>query len=229
MRTVLEAKDITKNFYMGSHRIAALKKTNLDITLGSINVFVGKSGSGKSTLLNILGGLLKPDSGEVLIEDIPLFRGNESARTKLRCRKIGYIFQNFNLIDELSVINNIRLPVDIACREYDKQAEKEIFDMLELNDRLLFYPDQLSGGERQRTAIARALLMDPMLILADEPTGNLDLESAKNFMSYVEKTNKNRAQTYVIVTHDQEWRKIAHHVYKMSDGVLIKEPTNECR
>jgi ABC-type antimicrobial peptide transport system, ATPase component len=219
----LEAKDICKNYYSGKYRVEALKTTSFSVSEGSINVIAGKSGSGKSTLLNILGGLIKPDAGQVFVEQQSLYEVSDSKRTCLRNQKIGFIFQRYNLINELSIINNIRLPFDIAGLPYDVQAEKEIVSMLEINERLSFYPEQLSGGECQRTAIARALLMKPAIILADEPTGNLDLESGKNVMNFVETTNRERNQTYVIVTHDLEWLKIAHYVYKMSDGILSAE------
>ncbi len=220
---MLEARNISKNFYSGKYKVEALKKTSFIVNKGNIIVVVGKSGSGKSTLLNVLGGLIKPDGGHVFVEQLSLYEVSESERTRLRSRKIGFIFQSFNLINELSIINNIRLPFDIAGLPYDKQTEKEIVSMLDINERLHFYPEQISGGERQRTAIARALLMKPAIILADEPTGNLDLESGRNIMNFVETTNHERNQTYIIVTHDLEWLKIAHHVYKMSDGMLTAE------
>lgn len=220
MISVLEAKNISKNYYSSRYQIEALKKVSLSVSKGSVVVITGKSGSGKSTLLNVLGGLVKPDKGQVYIEKQSLYEINESNRTWLRSKKIGFIFQNFNLINELSIINNIRLPFDIAGLPYDRHAEKEIFSMLDINDRLLFYPEQLSGGERQRTAIARALLMRPAIILADEPTGNIDLESGKNFMNFVERANREHNQTFIIVTHDLEWLKIAHSIYKISDGIL---------
>ena len=223
MSTVLEARNISKNFYSGKYKVEALKKTSFIIKKGNIIVVVGKSGSGKSTLLNVLGGLVKPDEGQVLVEELSLYEVSESKRTNMRSKKIGFIFQSFNLINELSVINNIRLPFDITGMPYDQETEKEIVNMLDISERLDFYPEQLSGGERQRTAIARALLMRPAIILADEPTGNLDLESGKNVMNFVETTNREFNQTYIVVTHDLEWLKIAHHVYKMSDGIILPE------
>jgi putative ABC transport system ATP-binding protein len=220
---VLQASNICKNYYSNSVKVEALKPTNLNISVGSINVFFGRSGSGKSTLLKVLGGLLKPDDGQVLIEEQSIYLLSETCRTHLRSLKAGFVFQEFNLINELSVINNIRLPFDINDLPYDLRSEDEIISMLDLEKRLHFYPDQLSGGERQRTAIARALLMKPSLIFADEPTGNLDVDSGKSVMDFVETSNRQRNQTYIIVTHDVEWLKIAHHVFKMSDGNLSAE------
>lgn len=223
MNAVLQASNICKNFYSDRVKVEALKPTNLSISGGSINVIIGRSGSGKSTLLKVLGGLIKPDDGQVLIEEQSIYSLSEASRTRLRSLKVGFVFQEFNLIYELSVINNIRLPFDINRLPYDLQTEKEIISMLDLENRLSFYPDQLSGGERQRTAIARALLMKPSIILADEPTGNLDSDSGKNVMDFVETSNRLRNQTYVIVTHDVEWLKIAHHAFRMCDGNLTAE------
>lgn len=223
MNDVLQASNISKNFYSDRVKVEALKPTNLSISGGSINVIIGRSGSGKSTLLKVLGGLIKPDDGQVLIEEQSIYSLSEASRTRLRSLKVGFVFQEFNLIYELSVINNIRLPFDINRLPYDLQTEKEIISMLDLEKRLSFYPDQLSGGERQRTAIARALLMKPSIILADEPTGNLDSDSGKNVMDFVETSNRLRNQTYVIVTHDVEWLKIAHHAFRMCDGHLTAE------
>ena len=152
-----------------------------------------------------------------------IYKLGEKERAKIRNQKCGFIYQTFNLINELSVINNIRLPFDIAGKPYDTKRERELLAILDLEKRKHFYPSQLSGGERQRTAVARALLMQPSIILADEPTGNLDLESGNKLMAFVKRTNEEQGQTYVIVTHDLEWLKIAHKVYRMSDGKLVRE------
>ena len=223
MDRILNVKNISKSYKIGSTKVQALKSTTLEIKKGEIVVVIGKSGSGKSTLLNILGGLIVPDSGEVMLDGTNLYGLSEKERAKIRNQKCGFIYQNFNLINELSVINNIRLPFDIAGKPYNIKREKELLDILDLGKRRNFYPAQLSGGERQRTAVARALLMEPSIILADEPTGNLDLESGNKLMAFVKRTNREQGQTYVIVTHDLEWLKIAHIVYRMSDGRLEQE------
>jgi len=223
MSAILQTNGICKRFRSGPSIVEALKPTNFSVESGDIVAIIGKSGSGKSTLLHVLGGLLLPDGGEVLVDGISLYGVNEAQRTKLRTQNIGFIFQSFNLIQELSVLNNIRLPFDIARRPYDRAAEQEIIAMLGIEDRLRFFPDQLSGGERQRVATARALLMKPSIILADEPTGNLDLESGQALMGFVKDSNKAQGQTYIIVTHDLEWTKLANKVYRMSDGVLRLE------
>ena len=223
MGKILTVKGISKNYKIGNTQVHALKSTTLDINKGEIVVVIGKSGSGKSTFLNILGGLIVPDSGEVLLDGKNLYKLGEKERAEIRNQKCGFIYQSFNLINELSVINNIRLPFDIAGKPYDTKRERELLAILDLEKRKHFYPSQLSGGERQRTAVARALLMEPSIILADEPTGNLDLESGNKLMAFVKRTNEEHGQTYVIVTHDLEWLKIAHKVYRMSDGKLVRE------
>ena len=223
MDSILTVKNISKSYKMGNAQVHALKRTTLEIKKGEIVVVIGKSGSGKSTLLNVLGGLIVPDSGEVLLDGKNLYALSEKERARIRNQKCGFIYQNFNLINALSVINNIRLPFDIAGKPYNTKREKELLDILDLGKRRNFYPTQLSGGERQRTAVARALLMEPSIILADEPTGNLDLESGNKLMAFVKRTNREQGQTYVIVTHDLEWLKIAHTVYRMSDGRLERE------
>lgn len=223
MDRILTVKNISKSYKIGNAQVHALKSTTLEIKKGEIVVVIGKSGSGKSTLLNVLGGLIVPDSGKVLLDGKNLYALSEKERARIRNQKCGFIYQNFNLINELSVINNIRLPFDIAGKPYNTKREKELLDILDLGKRRNFYPTQLSGGERQRTAVARALLMEPSIILADEPTGNLDLESGNKLMAFVKRTNREQGQTYVIVTHDLEWLKIAHTVYRMSDGRLVRE------
>lgn len=223
MSDVLTASNISKTFYSGKVVVEALKPSTLRIIDGTINVIIGRSGSGKSTLLKVLGGLMKPSEGQVFIEGNSIYSLSEKKLASLRSMRVGFVFQEFNLINELSVINNIRLPFDINSIPYDSAAEDEIFSMLNLKHRLKFFPDQLSGGERQRTAIARALLMKPRIILADEPTGNLDLDSAKNVMDFVETSNRQMKQTFVIVTHDVEWLKIANNVFTMSDGYLSSD------
>ena len=223
MDRILTVKNISKSYKIGNAQVHALKSTTIEIKKGEIVVVIGKSGSGKSTLLNVLGGLIVPDSGEVLLDGKNLYALSEKERARIRNQKCGFIYQNFNLINELSVINNIRLPFDIAGKPYNTKREKELLDVLDLGKRRNFYPTQLSGGERQRTAVARALLMEPSIILADEPTGNLDLESGNKLMAFVKRTNREQGQTYVIVTHDLEWLKIAHKVYRMSDGKLVRE------
>ena len=217
---ILIAENIVRTYSSGGQKVNAIKGINLTVMKGEIVIIVGRSGSGKTTFLNVLGGLLTPDSGNVLIRGKSLYKLSEKERAAIRNKEYGFVFQNFNLINELSVLNNIRLPYDIASKYYDIELERKVLKMLGLEKRVKFYPEQLSGGEKQRVAIARALLMNPKIILAYESTGNLDGESRKNFMNFVMKNNEKYQQTFLIVTHDIEWKKIAHRVYTMDDGKL---------
>lgn len=223
MEKALEAVSVSKKYKSQNVVVHALKETSISINKGEIVVIIGKSGSGKSTLLNVLGGLIKPDTGKVLLSDKSIYDISEKERAYIRNTQCGFVYQSFNLLNELNVINNIRLPFDIAGKSYDTKKEKELLSVLGLTKREHFFPEQLSGGERQRVAIARSLLMEPSIILADEPTGNLDVNSGKALMDLIVDSNKNRNQTYIIVTHDLEWLKVAHTVYRMSDGVLQPE------
>lgn len=169
MNKILETRHLVKTYKNGSTVVHALDDVSFSISQGDLAVILGKSGSGKSTLLDTIGGIEKPDQGEVLLNGISLYELRENERANIRSSCIGYIFQTFNLIEELTALENIRLPQDICGRTYEKQLEQDICTMLEIEARLHFYPDQLSGGERQRVAIARALLMKPQIVLADEP------------------------------------------------------------
>lgn len=219
---ILYAEQISKTYQSGKIAIQALKPSTLAIEPGTVNVVMGRSGSGKSTLLKVLGGLSQTDSGRVVLDGQSIYDLNESRLAGLRGRKVGFVFQDFNLISEMSALQNIRLPFDINRLPYDLAAEEELFELLRLKNRLNFYPDQLSGGERQRVAIARALLLKPSLVLADEPTGNLDYETAKSVVDFFQRCNQQRRQTMIIVTHDSEWLRIAGRIFTMKDGFLTE-------
>jgi len=227
MNKILETRHLVKTYKNGSTVVHALDDVSFSISQGDLAVILGKSGSGKSTLLDTIGGIEKPDQGEVLLNGISLYELRENERANIRSSCIGYIFQTFNLIEELTALENIRLPQDICGRTYEKQLEQDICSMLEIEARLYFYPDQLSGGERQRVAIARALLMKPQIVLADEPTGNLDSGTARQFMEFVRRSNAELGQTFVVVTHDKSWLDIAKTVYWMKDGSLEEYEENE--
>ncbi len=217
---ILKAENITKTYRANDVVVRAVDHISFTAEPGDLSVILGKSGSGKSTLLHVLGGIEKPDSGEVFINGKALYRLKEAERARVRSEYVGFVFQNFNLIDELTVLENIRLPSDIRGNRYDLSFEERILSVLEMTPRLDFYPAQLSGGERQRAAIARALLMKPQIVLADEPTGNLDSQTGRQFMQLVERSNRELGQTFVIVTHDHAWVEIAKNVYAISDGHL---------
>lgn len=217
---IIEAVGISKRYQVGDVIVDALKSSDIHIEEKDIISIIGKSGSGKSTLMSVLGGILVPEQGKVLLKGQDLYQLSEDERTKLRRKEIGFVFQNFNLIDELTVLENIRLPFDIQNRKYDKEYEQYLISILGIKERLNFYPHRLSGGERQRVAIARALLLKPSVILADEPTGNLDTVSGEQFMECVRVCNQNLGQTFVIVTHNMELAMQATRVLHMVDGNL---------
>ncbi len=220
LEAILKVTDISKSYESGQLKVEAVKKTSFYASKGEIIVITGRSGSGKSTFLNMIGGLLEPDQGSVDIKGESLFHMKESARSSFRGREIGFIFQSFHLVQELNVLNNMRLPFDIMNQKYNQEYENTLIDLLGLGERLNFYPDQLSGGERQRVAISRALLTQPAIILADEPTGNLDVETGKQIMGLIQRTKELLSQTYIVVTHDLEWLSVADRTYTMADGVL---------
>lgn len=217
---ILKAQNIIKTYQTGHIIVRAVDDVSFSVESGDLTVILGKSGSGKSTLLNVIGGIEKPDSGEVFINGKALYQLREAERARLRSTYVGYIFQSFNLIDELTVLENIRLPLDLNGIRYNLPFEEMLFSTLEIDTRLNFYPGQLSGGERQRAAIARALLMKPRIVLADEPTGNLDSKTGRQLIDLVEKSNRELGQTFVIVTHDPAWLEIAKKVYYVKDGHL---------
>ena len=184
---------------------------------------VGRSGSGKSTLLNLLSGVDSPTSGNVIVADKTINLMSDKEITQFRTMHIGMIFQNYNLINELTVLENIRLPLDLTNQPYDTVFEKELIEMLELNERLKFRPSQLSGGQQQRVAIARALITKPDIILADEPTGNLDKNTGDTFFKYIIETNKKYNQTYIIVTHNQELANNTNRIITIDDGIIVSD------
>ncbi|MCF0228295.1 MAG: ABC transporter ATP-binding protein [Parasporobacterium sp.] len=233
MGKIIQINNLYKEYRSKSCTVSVLKDINLEIERGEIAVLLGRSGSGKTTLLNVIGGLLTPDKGNVLIDGQELYGGtkdlfglglggiSESRRAEIRNKKIGYIYQDINLINELNVLENIRLPFDIAGRRYDIEYENKIIDMLRLRDRLRFYPAQLSGGERQRTAIARAMVKKPSIILADEPNGNLDSRTGRELMEFIKEFGREQSQTFLVVTHDKTWLEYADKVYEISDGEVL--------
>lgn len=220
METVIKVRNVSKEYKNKNISVKALDDVSFNVEKGKIVVLLGRSGAGKSTLLNIIGGLLEPGKGNVFIEGKELYGISDGKRADIRNEKIGYVYQNINLVNELNVMENIRLPFDISCKKYNVEYEAEVISMLKLEDRLNFYPCQLSGGERQRVAIARALVKKPSIILADEPNGNIDFEAGKRLMKYVKMSNEKMEQTFFIVTHDYMWLDIADCVYELVDGKI---------
>lgn len=218
MDYVIEIRNIKKCYQQGEDQVTAVDIPELKFRRGKITAIVGRSGSGKSTLLNILGGMDKPTAGDVFVDGVNLFQNKNL--TQFRTQKIGFVFQDYNLIPELTVTENIRLPLLLTNRTIDGAYEKDIVDMLELQERLSFYPKQLSGGQKQRAAIARALITKPSVILADEPTGSIDLKSSHQLIQYIKQSHEQLNQTFIIVTHDPEVSKCADEIITLEDGKI---------
>ena len=217
---LLEVKSISKTYGSGETAVHALKKVSFSVPKGEYVAIVGESGSGKSTLLNMIGALDNPTSGKVLIDGKDIFAMKESKLTIFRRRNIGFIFQAFNLIPELTVEQNIIFPVLLDYQKPDKKYLEELLAVLNLKERRNYLPSQLSGGQQQRVAIGRALITRPSLILADEPTGNLDTQNSSEVIALLKNASKRYAQTIIMITHNRSIAQTADRVLQVSDGVL---------
>ena len=217
---LLEVRSISKTYGSGETSVRALKKVNFSVQKGEYVAIVGESGSGKSTLLNMIGALDNPTSGKVLIDGKDIFAMKESKLTVFRRRNIGFIFQAFNLIPELTVEQNIIFPVLLDYQKPDKKYLEELLEVLNLKERRNHLPSQLSGGQQQRVAIGRALISRPSLILADEPTGNLDTQNSSEVITLLKNASKRYAQTIIMITHSRSIAQTADRVLNVSDGVL---------
>ena len=215
---IVDIKKLTKTFSDGSKKLHVLKDINLQIDKGSIITIKGPSGSGKSTLLSIIGTLDNADSGELLINGISV--QDNTNFDKLRNKSIGFVFQFHNLISELTLEENVSLPKMIAKEQLDKKELIELFEYFDLKDRMNSFPNDLSGGEKQRVAVMRAIINNPSIIIADEPTGNLDKENAFKMMSLFQKLNTEKKLTIIIATHDEDVFNIGRKKYQLVDGSL---------
>ena len=215
---IVDIKKLTKTFSDGSRKLHVLKDINLQIDKGSIITIKGPSGSGKSTLLSIIGTLDNADSGELLINGISIQENTNI--DKLRNKSIGFVFQFHNLISELTLEENVSLPKMIAKEQWDKDELIDLFEYFDLKDRMNSFPNDLSGGEKQRVAVMRAVINNPSIIIADEPTGNLDKENALKMMSLFQKLNTEKKLTIIIATHDEDVFNIGHKKYQLVDGYL---------
>ena len=215
---IVDIKKLTKTFSDGSRKLHVLKDINLQIDEESIITIKGPSGSGKSTLLSIIGTLDNADSGELLINGISIQENTNI--DKLRNKSIGFVFQFHNLISELTLEENVSLPKMIAKEQWDKDELIELFEYFDLKDRMNSFPNDLSGGEKQRVAVMRAIINNPSIIIADEPTGNLDKENALKMMSLFQKLNTEKKLTIIIATHDEDVFNIGHKKYQLVDGYL---------
>ena len=225
MNPFLRFQDLTKSYYEGDVRRVVLQNAHAEFQPGEITAILGKSGSGKSTLLNLISGIDAPDSGQVWVEDLDLTALSERDRTLFRRAQIGFIFQFFNLIPTLTVGENVSLPLELN-RVPSQEARRRAGDLLEavgLLERWDTFPEKLSGGEQQRVALARALVHDPLLILADEPTGNLDEETGAQMMALLARLARERSRTLLIVTHSLEAASHADRRLRLSHGQLVPE------
>lgn len=221
--TVLEAISLTKIYGRPGNEVTALDNVSYAFAEGSFTAVTGRSGSGKSTLLQLLGGLMAPSGGRVLLDGEDLSLLDDEQRTVFRRERIGFIFQSFNLVPELNAYENIILPLKLGRRRIDRRYIDGLIDTLGLGDRLTHYPDELSGGQCQRVAIARALAADPSVILADEPTGNLDEKNSREVMELLKKANREFGKTIVLVTHDPEAAGYADSAIHLVDGKCVKK------
>ncbi len=217
---LLEVNNICKTYGSGDTAVHALKNVSFSVPKGEYVAIVGESGSGKSTLLNMLGALDMPTSGTVRISGKDIFSMNDRSLTVFRRRNIGFIFQAFNLIPELTVEQNIIFPMLLDYQKPDKRYLEELLTVLNLRERRNHLPSQLSGGQQQRVAIGRALITRPSLILADEPTGNLDTQNSSEVISLLKETSKKYEQTIIMITHNRSIAQTADRVFQVSDGVL---------
>ncbi|EKD56234.1 MAG: hypothetical protein ACD_58C00258G0003 [uncultured bacterium] len=217
---LIKIKNLVKSFKQGSKTINAVDGIDLSVGQGDFVVIIGASGSGKSTLLSLLGGLDKPTSGQIEVGGRDFMKTNEAQLAKIRQKRIGFIFQSFNLIPTLTASQNVEAAIAIRGKNDIKKAEK-MLEKVGLGSRASHLPSLLSGGEQQRVAIARALINEPELILADEPTGNLDSKTGQEIIELLHNLNKTNKQTIILITHDQDVRKYASKTYELKDGKII--------
>jgi len=225
---ILRLERLTKQFYEGVLQRAIFSDIDLDILGGQFSILTGPSGSGKSTLLNLISGIEPPTSGKVIVDGIDLTALSEKQRTLFRRDQIGMVFQSFNLIPTLSVSENLMLPLDLTkvSRKEAKLRVIETLDRVGLADRSNSFPEQLSGGEQQRVAITRALVHDPKVVLADEPTGNLDSDNAHQIMGIFKKLVKDEGKTLIVVTHRSDMEPLADRVFHLEDGNITETFVN---
>lgn len=218
---ILETKNLKKVYGNGETAVHALRGVSLSVLQGEFVAVVGTSGSGKSTLLHMLGGLDRPTAGEVIVDGKPIFTLKDEELTVFRRRKIGFVFQNYNLVPVLNVYENIVLPIQLDGNVPDKDYIAQIIGTLGLESKLTALPNQLSGGQQQRVAIARALAAKPAIILADEPTGNLDSRTSQDVMGLLKITSQRFGQTMVMITHNEEIAQLAERIIRIEDGSIV--------
>ncbi|MDO5391090.1 MAG: ABC transporter ATP-binding protein [Eubacteriales bacterium] len=217
---VLVTENLKKYYGQGDNQVRALDGVSLRVAQGEFVAIVGSSGSGKSTLLHMLGGLDRPTSGRVLVDDKDIFQLKDDALCIFRRRKIGFVFQSYNLVPVLNVYENIVLPIELDGNTVDKEYVSRIVKILGLESKLKSLPNQLSGGQQQRVAIARALATKPSIVLADEPTGNLDSRTSQDVLGLLKVTGEQFGQTIVMITHNEELAQMADRIVRIEDGQI---------
>ncbi|GFI26843.1 putative ABC transporter ATP-binding protein YknY [Lachnospiraceae bacterium] len=219
--TILETKNLQKVYGSGETAVHALRGVDLNVQRGEFIAVVGTSGSGKSTLLHMLGGLDRPTAGEVIVDGKSIFSLKDEALTIFRRRKIGFIFQNYNLVPVLNVYENIVLPIQLDGNTVDETYVAKIIQILGIESKMNNLPGQLSGGQQQRVAIARALAAKPAIILADEPTGNLDTRTSQDVMGLLKVTSQKFGQTIIMITHNEEIAQLSDRLIRIEDGRIL--------
>ena len=223
MENVIEVENLTKIYGKDMAKVTALDNVSFSVQKGEFVAIVGASGSGKSTLLHIIGGVDRPTFGSVFIDGKDIFKLNDDQLAIFRRRQVGLIYQFYNLIPILNVEENIKLPLSLDNREIDKNEMDNLLKKLGMENRRYHLPNELSGGQQQRTSIGRALITNPSIILADEPTGNLDTKSSDEIVTLLKKSNKDLKQTIIMITHNIEIAKIADRIIKIEDGKILSE------
>lgn len=225
---ILKCECIGKIYGSGANQVRALDKVNLSVEKGEFVAIIGASGSGKSTLLHILGSVEKPTNGKVLVDGIDISSMNRTQAAIFRRRKVGLIYQFYNLIPTLTIQKNILMPLLLDKKKVNQEYFEQIVNSLGISDKLNFLPNQLSGGQQQRAAIARALIYRPALLLADEPTGNLDQKNSKEIIDMLKLSNRNLNQTILLITHDEKIALEADRIITLEDGKIISDRRGRC-
>ncbi|MEM2912035.1 MAG: ABC transporter ATP-binding protein [Candidatus Bathyarchaeia archaeon] len=222
MTAILEVHGVKKSYPMGKVFVPALRGVTFSVEEGEFLTIFGPSGSGKSTLLHLIGGLDRPDEGEIFIDGLNILELGDNELAELRLRKVGFVFQFFNLLPRLTALRNVELPLSIAgvSEKEALQRARETLRLVGLEARMNHKPSELSGGEQQRVAIARALINNPKIVLADEPTGNLDTKTGWEIVQLMRRLNDEKGQTFVVVTHDPHIAEVAHRIIHLKDGLI---------
>ena len=225
-KPIIEMHNIIKRYFIGQpNELEVLHGIDLKVYQGEFVAIVGQSGSGKSTLMNVIGALDLPTEGEYTLDDVNMFEAHQDDLSDIRCRKIGFVFQTYNLVARSSALKNVELPMLYAgvSRSARKKRAKELLEMVEMSERMEHTPDELSGGQKQRVAIARAMANDPAMILADEPTGALDSNTGRLIMDIFHKLHKEQGKTIVLITHSNELAEECERILTLKDGLIVAE------